>query len=68
MPVALDEPFHVIGRDESRDLERGVGARSVKRSSHRHCFFSVRMKRSITLLHCGSPANDGECSMPKVRP
>ena len=66
MAVAFDEPFLVVALDEGRD--RPLGVREIsKRCSHRHCSFSVRMKRSITPLHCGSPTNDGECWMPSHR-
>ena len=41
-----------------------ASARVSKRWSQRHCSFRVRMKRSMTPLHWGSPTNDGVCVMP----
>jgi hypothetical protein len=46
---SLDQPLGVIARNETSDDH----SRLVERS------LSVRMKRSITPLHCGSPTNEG---------
>src|SRR5262245_28526073 len=45
-------------------MARRASSSEWNRWSHRHCSFNVRMKRSITPLHCGSPTNDGLWVMP----
>ena len=42
----------------------GASARVSKRWSQRPCSFRVRMKRSMTPWHWGSPTNDGVCVLP----
>jgi len=63
MPEPLDEPLGVVAADELAD-DRSRCSRVSKRCRERHCSFSVRMKRSATPLHSGSPTYEGEMAMP----
>src|SRR5713101_2237917 len=42
-------------------------SRLSKRWRYTHCSFSVRLNRSITPLHSGSPTYDGEIVIPSQR-
>jgi hypothetical protein len=60
---AFDQPLVVVAVDELGDHLPGLLKR-LEAVEYRHCSFSVRMKRSITPLHCGSPTYDGEIVIP----
>ena len=59
----FDEPL-VLYRSIKAPMIRRASSSVAKRCNQRHCSFSVRMKRSMTPLHWGSPTNEWLCVIP----